>query len=153
MHLKYFIILLSLSACSSVNEATISDEIVTHSINRITLESLAQDAVAAQRSLAKLRSATTPVRHETVNVTPPELERTVSTVFHEGPLKLIAEDLAREAGYHLVEFGTKRDVVVLVNWDQPISLIDAFLDLGVKAGAWADLEVDPNIGRVAIYYD
>lgn len=117
-----------------------------------SLEQLAADAVKAQLVLAELRNLGKP-RHDTVYKYPPELNRMISAGSFAGPLKVITADVAREAGYITREVGSPKSVIVVVEWTEPLTIAEALTDLGVRAGVAADIEVDPNIGKVSIIYD
>lgn len=118
-----------------------------------TLQSLAAEAVAAQQELAEIRNSLSPERHSTVNIATPELRRVITKGSFHGPLSDIAEAVAREAGYSVIELGGPKTVIVKARWDEPITVIDALADLGVQAGVLANVEVDPNLARVVIVYD
>lgn len=142
-----------LTGCSSFNDKDVVVPAELPSKRVVSLESLAKDAVEVQRELAELRQSFAPTRHETVNVIPIELKRTISKGRFAGPASIIVSDLAREAGYSFQVVGHVRPVIVTVKWDKEISIMDAFLDIGVSLGVTADIEVDPNHGKVTLIYD
>ena len=106
---------------------------------------LAEAAVRAEEALSKLaeaRSGTAPTRVEIPRYVTPELQKKV-TLDLLGPLEMIAERLAQEAGYDFVVAGTRPPAPVMIELDvKDVPLIFVLNDAGMQAGGTALLTAD-----------
>ena len=142
---------LILTACGADKRVPLKQQIKAPSSSE--LFALARESVEAQVRLADIRDSTAAPRHDVINVIPNELKRTIDSAKWAGPLHVIARDVAKEAGYSLVEYGNRKPVIISVDWQDKITVVDALADIGVRAGVRAVVEVDPNLARVVVYYD
>ena len=108
-------------------------------------------AEAALTALARIESAGTPGA-DVPRLVPPELLRRISLDWI-GPLDILADRLAREAGYSFNAAGTPpvrpRIVEVRVS-AKPLILV--LRDAGIQAGSAANLAVDPDRRQIRLVW-
>lgn len=143
------IILLFMSGCLGKKQPVLSEP----SIIEDRLVQSSERIADYMEKLALIDQTLNPPMNLNFSDVPLELKRRVEKVEWSGPLPVITQRLADEAGYGFMILGKPptTPVLVHVNWDK-ISIIDAFRDLGLRAGKRATLFVDIKLGRVEIQY-
>lgn len=143
-------VLLAVSGCIEVPRpqpvaASATDQV------ELQLTEAAIRAEAALTALARIESAGIPGA-DVPRLVPPELLRRISLEWI-GPLDILADRLAREAGYSFDAAGTPpvrpRIVEVRVS-AKPLILV--LRDAGIQAGAAANLTVDPDRRQIRLVW-
>lgn len=119
----------------------------------LRLASAVDRASAALQTLASVEQARNPgVAVQSVPYAPQELRRTVSIEW-VGPVEPLARRLADRAGYAFKVNGDVPPVPVVVSIQaKQKSVVEVLRDVGLQAGARADVVVDPDQKIVELNY-
>lgn len=119
----------------------------------LRLSAAVDKASAALATLASVEQARTPSADLQMPPSAPQELRRIISVDWTGPIEPIARTLADRAGYKLNVNGDRPSAPVVVSViSRERSVIEVLRDVGLQAGARADITVDPDRHLVELNY-
>lgn len=148
MILLILVLLAGCNATSSKNAAFVENDNVT---TQLTIA--AKKASNAIIELAEVEKVRTPTTTAPLVDNVPRLLRQPMTITWNGPISSLTKKIADRAMYGFVEVGQEYHMPILVQVDEiGTPLIDILKNIGLQAGARANIIVDVENRNIEVHY-